>query len=81
MSGLHISEVSPLVKKCGASHFLTIPADRATHQFVSRGEISFLLRVNGNAMTGSGSAAFYDSQGRQVGGPLAATFEGSRMIP
>src|ERR1700756_3748869 len=38
-----------------------ITADRATRQFVSRGEISVSLRVNGNALNGTASAIFYDA--------------------
>src|ERR1051326_7423785 len=42
--------------------FVEVTADRATRQFVSRGEISFLLLVKGDALSGTASATFYDSQ-------------------
>jgi hypothetical protein len=61
--------------------FVEVTADRVTRQFVSRGEISFLLHVNGDSMNGAGSAVLYDSEGRQARGPLKATFEGRRVAP
>jgi hypothetical protein len=61
--------------------FVEVTADRTTRQFVSRGEISFLIRVNGNALSGTASAIFYDAQGRPLRAPLAATLEGQRVVP
>jgi hypothetical protein len=58
-----------------------ITADRTTHQFVSRGEISFALKVSGNAFSGTASAVFYDANGQQVRGPLQARLEGERVLP
>ena len=60
--------------------FVEVTADRTTRQFVSRGEISFLIRVNGNAFTGTASAIFYDADGRRLRGPLPATLEGQRIV-
>jgi hypothetical protein len=61
--------------------FVEITADRTTRQFVSRGEISFLIRVTGDAFGGDASASFYDSAGRRIRGPLAATMQGRRVTP
>ena len=61
--------------------FVEVTADRTTRQFVSRGEISFLIKVNGNAFSGTASAIFYDAQGRPLRAPLAATLEGQRVVP
>ena len=61
--------------------FVEVTADRATRQFVSRGEISFLLHVKGDALSGTASATFYDSQDRKVSGPISATLEGRRVVP
>lgn len=61
--------------------FVEVTADRTTRRFVSRGEISFLVQVNGDALTGSASALFYDAEGRQIRGPLTATLEGRRVVP
>ena len=58
-----------------------ITADRTTHQFISRGEISFSLKVNGNALSGTAIAVFYDADGRRVRGPVRATLEGQRVLP
>lgn len=61
--------------------FVEIMADRTTHQFVSRGEISFSLTVNGNTLDGTASASFYDVDGRRLREPLSATMEGQRIVP
>jgi hypothetical protein len=58
-----------------------VTADRTTRQFVSRGEISFSLKVDGNAITGTASALFYDASGRPVRGPVAVTLQGRRILP
>lgn len=61
--------------------FVEVTADRMTRQFVSRGEISFVVKVNGNALIGTASAIFYDAAGRRLRGPIAATLEGQRVVP
>jgi hypothetical protein len=61
--------------------FVEITADRTTRQFVSRGEISFLIQVNANAFSGTASASFYDAEGHPLRAPLAATLEGERVLP
>lgn len=61
--------------------FVEVTADRATRQFASRGEISFLIKASGNAFSGTASAIFYDADGRRLRGPLAATLEGQRVVP
>jgi hypothetical protein len=60
---------------------IEITADRTTHQFVSRGEISFSLKVNGNVFSGMARAVFYDVNGQQIRGPLQARLEGERVLP
>lgn len=61
--------------------FVELTADRMTRQFVSRGEISFVVKVNGNALIGTASAVFYDAEGRRLRGPITATLEGQRVVP
>jgi len=61
--------------------FVEVTADRTTRRFVSRGEISFLIEVNGNAFSGTASAIFYDAAGKRLRGPLPATLEGQRVVP
>lgn len=61
--------------------FVEVTANRTTHQFVSRGEISFSIKVNGNVFSGVASVMFYDAEGRRLRGPLAATLEGQRVLP
>ena len=58
-----------------------VMADRATRKFVSRGEISFTVKVNGDALSGTAQANFNDAEGKQLRGPIAATLEGQRMAP
>lgn len=60
--------------------FVEVTADRTTHQFVSRGEISFVLTVKGNAFTGNFSALFFDVDGNLIKGPLTTTGEGQRVV-
>ena len=61
--------------------FVEVTADRITRQFVSREEISFVVKVNGNALIGTVSAIFYDAEGRRLRGPITATLEGQRVVP
>jgi hypothetical protein len=61
--------------------FVEVTADRTTRRFVSRGEISFSIKVNGSAFSGTASATFYDAAGQRLRGPLAATLEGQRVVP
>jgi hypothetical protein len=58
-----------------------VTADRGTHQFLSRGEIAFSLKVEGNALRGSAVAVFYDGNGEKVRGPVTATLKGQRVLP
>lgn len=58
-----------------------ITADRATHKFLSRGEIPFALKVSGNTFQGTASADFFDADGRHVRGPINATLDGQRVLP
>jgi len=58
-----------------------ITADRNTHQFASRGEISFAVKVSGNSFTGTASATFFDPSGRQVNGPMQVRMAGDRVMP
>jgi hypothetical protein len=58
-----------------------ITADRTTRQFTSRGEITFKLKVSGDALDGTANARFFDASGRQVRGPTAVRMEGQRVKP
>ena len=57
-----------------------LTADRTTHRFMSRREISFSLRVDGNALTGTAMAVFSDASGRTLR-TAAATLQGRRILP
>ena len=58
-----------------------VMADRSTLKFVSRGEISFTVKVDGDALSGTAQANFYDAEGKQLRGPIAATLTGQRVLP
>jgi hypothetical protein len=59
--------------------FVEVTADRTTHQFVSRGEISFTIDVSNNSFTGHADARFYDVDNHLIRGPLPTALEGSRV--
>ena len=61
--------------------FVEVTADRSTRRFVSRGEISFSVRVDSDAFTGTATARFYDEDGRQLRAPVMATMKGRRIKP
>ena len=58
-----------------------VAADRATHQLARRVEISFSLRVTGDAFSGTADARFYDAAGRPSGGHAQVTLAGERVVP
>jgi hypothetical protein len=58
-----------------------ITADRTTGKFVSRGEISFALKVSGNSLDGTASAVFVDANGRRLSGPIRVKMAGERVLP
>jgi hypothetical protein len=58
-----------------------ITADRASHHFAARGEISFALKVSGNTFGGMASATFFDAGGHRVSGPVQVKMEGERVLP
>jgi hypothetical protein len=58
-----------------------ITADRITRQFATRGEISFELKVRGNAFAGTASATFFDAGGHQIRAPLQVRMQGERVQP
>ena len=59
--------------------FVETTADRTTHQFVARSEISFVITVNGDSFTGTASANFFDVNGNHIRGPLNTPLEGQRV--
>ena len=52
---------------------VSVPHER---QFVSRGEISFSVRVKRDTLSGVATAIFHDIDGRPLSGPHPATLEG-----
>lgn len=69
------------IKKGGKviGKFVEITADRATHKFASRGEISYEITVSGNTLTGTAAARFYDESGQMKRGPYPTPLDGKRV--
>ena len=59
--------------------WVEITADRATHKFVGRLELSFDITVRGNRLTGSRSATPFDAGGKPSGGPFQGDFSAARV--
>lgn len=58
-----------------------LTADRSTHLFASRGEITFSIQLRGDSLSGTATANFYDAAGQRIRGPIAATLSGDRIRP
>jgi hypothetical protein len=60
--------------------WVEVIADRATHQFTGRTEISYVIKVNGDLFSGTETARSYDANGALTEGPTApGAFEGKRV--
>lgn len=59
--------------------FVEITADRTTHKFATRGEISYEIDVAGDKLTGTASARFYDENDKVLRGPFPTALEGRRV--
>jgi hypothetical protein len=60
--------------------WMEVRADRATHAFAGRLEISFRLRVSGDSLTGIESVRVFDANGVEgEAPPTPAPIEGKRM--
>ena len=62
-----------------AGKWVEITADRASHKFTGRVEVSFSLKVDGDHYAGTESVRVYDVDGKAVDGPLASTLSGTRV--
>ena len=60
--------------------WVEVTADRATHKFTGRAEISFDIRVDHDAFAGTATARSYDAGGILTDGPTSpGRFEGKRI--
>lgn len=59
--------------------FVEISADRASRKFLSRGEISYVLTVDGDRFTGTAAARFYDENDQLIQGPIPTDLSGKRV--
>jgi hypothetical protein len=60
--------------------WVEVIADRATHKFTGRAEISYDIRVSGNTFVGTETARSYDANGTLTDGPTTpGQFEGKRV--
>jgi hypothetical protein len=57
-----------------------VTADRSTRQFVSRGEITYEIKVSGDTLSGTLTARSYDANDKLTGGPTRPSrFAGRRV--
>jgi hypothetical protein len=59
--------------------WVEITADRGTHKFAGRLELSFDLKVDGDRLTGIRSAQPFDVAGKPSGDPFRGSFTGTRV--
>jgi hypothetical protein len=59
--------------------WVEIRADRATHAYIGRGEISFDVGVKGNRFEGAAVARFYGPDGKLTDGPIDTPVSGDRV--
>jgi hypothetical protein len=59
--------------------WVEITADRATHKFAGRLDLSFDLKVVGDQLMGTRSAQPFDADGKPSGEPLQGSFTGTRL--
>lgn len=59
--------------------WVELSADRATHRYVGRGELSFELVLIGDRLAGTSSFVAFDAVGKRTTGPIAVPFEGTRV--
>jgi hypothetical protein len=60
--------------------WVEVIADRASHQFTGRAEISYDVKVNGDTFTGTDTASSYDANSTLTEGPTSPTLlEGKRV--
>lgn len=59
--------------------WVEVRADRATHAYLGRGEISFDVVVRGDSIVGSATGRFFDPSGALIDGPIVTDMTGSRV--
>jgi hypothetical protein len=59
--------------------FVEIMANRSTGEFLSRGEIAFDIKLDGDRFLGTASARFFGLDGALLRGPVSAALDGRRV--
>jgi hypothetical protein len=59
--------------------FVETTADRKTHTFVARGEISLDVTLDKDTITGFASATFFDESNKKIKGPTHEELKGVRI--
>ena len=59
--------------------WIELSADRATHKYIGRGELNFVLGLKGDRLMGSSVFRSFDADGKQNGGPIEVPFDGTRI--
>jgi len=59
--------------------WVEITADRVTHKYSGRTEISFEIRVSGDSLTGTETVKLYDADEKLTELPAGPAFQGKRV--
>lgn len=59
--------------------WVELSADRSTHQYIGRGELTFSLKLVGDRLTGISTFRSFDADGKANGGPFKVPFDGTRI--
>ena len=59
--------------------WVEITADRVTHKYSGRTEISFEIHVDGDSLTGTETVKIYDANEKLTGLPAGPAFQGTRV--
>ncbi len=59
--------------------WMEITADRMTHKYVSRGELTFEIKVNGDNFAGTLGGRFYDPAGKEIQNFPPSPLNGKRV--
>ncbi len=59
--------------------FVEVTADRSTRQFVSGGEISFMLDIKVDILTANATANFYGLGNKLTAGPVSTAMTGTKV--
>ena len=59
--------------------WVELSADRDSHRYIGRGELTFDLRLDRNRLAGTSTFRGFDASGASTGEPIAVPFDGTRV--